>query len=67
MTEQHPISAALSLAQELEMDRARIAAAQDRICRNAGFAAVIAVQRSTLQALAERVRNEGGELYGWVP
>lgn len=57
---------ALTLAQELELDRARIATAQDRIYRNAGFSAVVAVQRSTLVALAERVRAEGGDLQGWA-
>lgn len=54
-------------AQLIEIERARIAVCMTRIYRLAGFGAVIAAQTGTLRALAEQVRDEGGELEGWCP
>lgn len=58
--------AALTLAQELEMDRARMAAALDRIYRNAGFASAVAIHQSVMRGLVEAAKAEGAELSGWV-
>lgn len=60
----HP--AALTLAQELEMDRARIAAAMDRIYRNAGFAAAVSIHQGVMRSLVEQAKADGAEMSGWV-
>jgi hypothetical protein len=59
-------SAALSLAQELEMDRARIAAALERIYRAAGFPAAVEIHQGVMRSLVERARAEGAETGGWI-
>jgi hypothetical protein len=54
-------------AQLVEIERAHIAVCMTRIYRLAGFGAVMRGSEGTLRALAEQVRDEGGELEGWCP
>lgn len=59
--------AALTLAQELEMDRAHIMARLDHIYREAGFSAAVAIHQSVMRTLVERARSDGeGGLDGWI-
>ncbi len=62
-----PASAFPTVFQLVEIERARIATSLARIYRIAGFQAAVDAQHGVLQALAEQVREEGGDLNGFCP
>jgi hypothetical protein len=58
--------APLTPAQELEMDRAKMAVLIDRIYRRDGFSVAVEASQGVMRALVEKVREDGGSLEGWV-
>ena len=62
-----PASAFPTVFQLVEIERARMAASLARIYRIAGFRAAVEAQQGILHALAEQVREEGGDLNGFCP